>query len=89
MTAPHPEDVAIRPMAHGRATADFHAMDYQVVSKNRGNHTAIVDCPTIDWAVTVAELDIERGEFQYIVDIDGARVDLSALKARRQLQSCS
>lgn len=59
-------------------------MDYQVVSKNRGNHIAIVDCPTIEWAVAVAELDIERGEFQYIIDLDGARVDLGALKARRR-----
>lgn len=64
-------------------------MDYQVVSKNRSNHLAIVDCPTIEWALTVAEIDIRRGEFQYIVDIDGARVDLSALKARRAFQSRS
>ncbi len=69
--------------------AEFRAMDYQVVSKNRSNHVAIVDCPTIEWAVAVAELDIRRGEFQYIVDIDGARVDLTALKDRRRFQSPS
>ncbi len=60
-------------------------MDYQVFSKSRSNHLAIVDCPTSEWAVTVAELDIRRGAFQYIVDVDGARVDLIDFKARGQL----